>query len=56
MTGMPSFKDHLTETQIWQVVNLVKNADKITPAVKTELTTASAAVTAPGTPTPTVKK
>jgi len=38
MTGMPGFKDRLTETQIWQVAQLVKNADKITPAVKAELT------------------
>jgi mono/diheme cytochrome c family protein len=51
MTGMPGFKDHLTETQIWQVAQLVKNADKITPAVKAELT-------APQSPTATtaVKK
>jgi thiosulfate dehydrogenase len=40
MTGMPGFKDHLSETQIWQVAVLVKNADKITPAVKTELASA----------------
>jgi len=38
MTGMPGFKDHLSETQMWQVAVLVKNADKITPAVKAELT------------------
>lgn len=37
MTGMPGFKDHLSETQIWQVTVLVKNADKISPAVKAEL-------------------
>jgi thiosulfate dehydrogenase len=38
MTGMPGFKSKLTETQIWQVVVLVKNADKISQAVRTELT------------------
>ena len=38
MTGMPGFKDKLTETQIWQVTQLVKNADKISGAVKAELT------------------
>src|SRR5215813_4858134 len=38
MSGMPGFKDHLSETQMWQVAVLVKNADKITPAVKAELT------------------
>jgi len=37
MTGMPGFKDALTETQIWQVTVLVKNADKITEAVRKEL-------------------
>jgi mono/diheme cytochrome c family protein len=49
MTGMPGFKDHLTETQIWQVAQLVKNADKITPAVKAELTE-TAAIPIPATP------
>ena len=38
LTGMPGFKDHLSETQLWQVAVLVKNADKISPAVKAELT------------------
>jgi len=38
MTGMPGFKSHLSETQMWHVAVLVKNADKISPAVKTELT------------------
>jgi thiosulfate dehydrogenase len=37
MTGMPGFKDRLTEAQIWQVTVLVKNADKITEAVRKEL-------------------
>jgi thiosulfate dehydrogenase len=37
MTGMPGFKDRLTEKQIWQVVVLVKNADKISESVKKEL-------------------
>ena len=41
MTGMPGFKDHLSETQLWQVAVLVKNADKISPAVKAELVGAS---------------
>jgi thiosulfate dehydrogenase len=42
MTGMPGFKDHLSETQIWQVAVLVRNADKISPRVKGELTGAAA--------------
>jgi thiosulfate dehydrogenase len=37
MTGMPGFKGQLTETQIWQVSVLVKNADKISASVKSEL-------------------
>jgi thiosulfate dehydrogenase len=40
MSGMPGFKGHLTEIEIWQVTVLVKNADEITPAVKAELTAA----------------
>jgi thiosulfate dehydrogenase len=42
LTGMPGFKDRLSETQMWQVAVLVKNADKIGPSVKSELTGASA--------------
>ena len=38
MTGMPGFHDQLGETKIWQVSVLLKNADKISPAVKMELT------------------
>jgi thiosulfate dehydrogenase len=37
MTGMPGFVGRLTETQMWQVTVLVKNMDKISPAVKAEL-------------------
>ena len=37
MTGMPAFADHLGETKMWQVSVLLKNADKISPAVKAEL-------------------
>jgi mono/diheme cytochrome c family protein len=50
MTGMPGFKDRLTETQIWQVAQLVKNADKITPAVKAELTETPVATPIPAAP------
>src|SRR5215472_13083946 len=56
MTGMPGFKDHLTETQIWQVAVLVKNADKISPAVKAELTGTPLEMVAPGTPPLATKK
>jgi mono/diheme cytochrome c family protein len=37
LSGMPGFKERLTEAQVWQVAVLVKNADKITDAVKKEL-------------------
>jgi mono/diheme cytochrome c family protein len=37
LTGMPGFVGHLTETQMWQVTVLIKNMDKISPAVKAEL-------------------
>ncbi len=53
MTGMPGFKDKLTEPQIWQVSVLVKNADKISPAVKTALLSSepSATPVIPANPT-----
>ena len=37
MTGMPGFRDSLGENRMWQVSVLLKNADKISPAVKAEL-------------------
>jgi thiosulfate dehydrogenase len=43
MTGMPGFKSRLTEKQLWQVSQLLANADKISPAVKAALTSAAAA-------------
>ena len=33
LTGMPSYKDALTDQQIWQVAALVTSADKLTPEV-----------------------
>jgi len=39
MSGMPGFQERLSEQQIWQVTQLVKNADKISDAVKTSLLT-----------------
>jgi thiosulfate dehydrogenase len=48
MSGMPGFKDRLTESQVWQASVLVKNADKIPPAVRNELAaTGAASVTPP---------
>jgi hypothetical protein len=56
---MPSFKDSLSDTQMWQLSQLVKNADKLPDSVKAELATppggaspaaASPAPSAPGKP------
>ena len=53
MTGMPGFKDRLGETQMWQVSVLVKNADKISPAVKGELAAPTGVVIVPLVPSGT---
>ncbi|HEY1467974.1 MAG TPA: cytochrome c [Candidatus Acidoferrum sp.] len=53
MSGMPGFKDRLSDTQMWQVSVLVKNADKISPSVKTELAATSGAVAVPLVPSGT---
>jgi thiosulfate dehydrogenase len=37
MTGMPGFKGRLTDTQLWQVAQLLANADKIPASVKGDL-------------------
>ena len=34
LTGMPSFKNTLTDTQVWQVTQLLANADKIPDSVE----------------------
>ena len=53
MTGMPGFGDRLSETQMWQVTVLLKNADKISPGVKAQLLAgASPSGAATATPTP----
>jgi mono/diheme cytochrome c family protein len=38
LTGMPGFRQTLTETQMWQVSILLANADKISDVVKQQLT------------------
>jgi thiosulfate dehydrogenase len=53
MTGMPGFKERLSETQMWQVSVLVKNADKISPEVKGKLAAPAGAVTVPLVPSST---
>lgn len=37
LTGMPSFKEALNDTQMWQVSLLLANADKISDALKQQL-------------------
>lgn len=37
LTGMPGFKASLNETQMWQVSQLLANADKLPESVKSEL-------------------
>lgn len=37
LTGMPAFKNSLSETEMWQVSLLLANADKISDAVKDQL-------------------
>ena len=38
LTGMPGFKDSLSETEIWQVSLLLANADKLPASVQSALT------------------
>src|SRR5215469_8544700 len=49
MSGMPGFRESLSDTQMWQISQLVKNADKLPASVKTEL-----AAAAPGAVVPTL--
>ncbi len=37
LSGMSSFKNSLTETQLWQVTQLLANTDKISPSVRAAL-------------------
>jgi len=37
LTGMPGFKDRLSDTQLWQVSLLLANADKVPDSVKKAL-------------------
>lgn len=38
LSGMPSFNKHLTETEAWQIAQLLTNANKLPDSVKTILT------------------
>jgi thiosulfate dehydrogenase len=56
MSGMPAFKDSLSETQLWQVSLLVANANNLSATAKQILssaTTGTAEPAAVGTPTKT---
>jgi len=44
---MPGFKGRLTDSQLWQVSQLLANADKISPTVKAVLTPAPPSGSAP---------
>ncbi len=52
MTGMPGFKERLSDTQMWQVSQLVKTADKLPASVKTELTPLTPAAVPTAAPAP----
>jgi thiosulfate dehydrogenase len=56
LTGMPAFKDSLKDTQLWQVSVLLANADKISPAVKSALTSPAASAPTPAAAAPLTKK
>jgi thiosulfate dehydrogenase len=54
LSGMPAFKDKLTDTELWQVSQLVAHANEVPDSVKKELAAeippAAAATPAPVTP------
>lgn len=56
LTGMPSFKGRLTDTEIWQVSLMLANADKISDAVKQALLPPSAPPGATPKPEPPKKR
>jgi mono/diheme cytochrome c family protein len=53
LTGMPSFKDTLTETEMWQVSLLLGNADKPLPPAAVEILRGE--TPAPAAPAPAAK-
>lgn len=59
LTGMPGFGEMLSENQIWQVSQMLKNADKLPPATTAVLTRApeaSATTSAPAQAPPAKPK
>lgn len=55
MSGMPGFRESLSDTQMWQISQLVKNADKLPDSVKAELTSLPSPSTLPA-PSPAPAK
>jgi mono/diheme cytochrome c family protein len=47
LTGMPSFKEILTDTQMWQVSLLLANADKPLPPAALDILNGPASAAAP---------
>jgi mono/diheme cytochrome c family protein len=56
LTGMPGFKDSLSETQMWQMAVLLANADKLPPSVTAVLMGQGDAAPAPATPLPATQQ
>jgi mono/diheme cytochrome c family protein len=55
LTGMPSFKDVLTDTQMWQVSQLLANADKPLPPAAIEIIRGGTPAAVTGGPLPASK-
>ncbi len=51
LTGMPSYKGQLTETQMWQVAQLLANADKPLPPAAMQILLTPSAPAAAAAPT-----
>ena len=54
LTGMPAYKDILSDTQLWQVSLLLANANKPLPPAALDILHGKA-VAAPAAPSPTAK-
>jgi hypothetical protein len=56
LTGMPSYKDLLSDTEIWQVSVLLANADKPLPPAALAILNGEAAAVAPASAEPAAKQ
>src|ERR1041385_1189423 len=52
LTGMPGFGETLGSTQVWQISQMLKNADKLPASAMAELTKSASAPTPAASPTP----